>query len=117
MKKKWSKAQYGRERYLAKEFLKHKAAEQKLRESIRRIVSGLMTEQKKNLMEAKRVQLILPVRERKRADVLLKKLRLKSGVDYDYGVGKGATFIIDLDKKYYNKVLELFISKNIQVRG
>ena len=117
MKKKWSKAAYGRERQLAKEFIKHKRNEEKLRESIRRIVSGLMTEQKKNLMEAKRVQLILPVRERKRADVLLKKLRLKSGVDYDYGVGKGATFIIDLDKKYYNKVLELFISKNIQVRG
>ena len=117
MRKKWSKAQYGRERFLAKEFVKHKRNEAKLRESIRRIVSGLMTEQKKDLMEAKRVQLILPVRERKRADVLLKKLKLKSGVDYDYGVGKGATFIIDLDKKYYNKVLELFISKNIQVRG
>ena len=29
MKKKWSKAQYGRERYLAKEFLKSKNPEQK----------------------------------------------------------------------------------------
>ena len=122
MKKKWPKAAYKRERFLAKEFVKHLRTreleqEARLRESIRNIVKGLMTEQKKDLMEAKRVQLILPVRERKRADVLLKKLRLKSGVDYDYGVGKGATFIIDLDKKYYNKVLELFISKGIQVRG
>ena len=38
MKKKWPKAAYKRERYLAKEFLKHKASEQKLRESIRRII-------------------------------------------------------------------------------
>ena len=44
MRKKWSKAQYGRERYLAKEFLKHKAAEQKLRESIRRIVKRLIND-------------------------------------------------------------------------
>ena len=38
MRKKWSKAQYGRERYLAKEFTKHKKAEQKLRESIRKVI-------------------------------------------------------------------------------
>ena len=42
MKKKWSKAQYGRERYLAKEFLKSKKAEQKLRESIRKIIKRLI---------------------------------------------------------------------------
>ena len=38
MRKKWTKAQYGRERYLAKEFLKGKKNEAKLRESIRRII-------------------------------------------------------------------------------
>ena len=38
MRKKWSKAAYGRERFLAKEFIKHKKNEQKLRESIRRII-------------------------------------------------------------------------------
>ena len=45
MKKKWSKAQYGRERYLAKEFLnvqKAKLKEQKLRESIRNIIKRLI---------------------------------------------------------------------------
>jgi len=41
MKKKWTKAQYGRERYLAKEFLSSKA-EQKLRESIRNIIKRLI---------------------------------------------------------------------------
>ena len=41
MRKKWTKAQYGRERYLAKEFVKSKKAEQKLRESIRKIIKRL----------------------------------------------------------------------------
>ena len=38
MRKKWEKAQYGKERYLAREFIKHKKNEQKLRESIRSII-------------------------------------------------------------------------------
>ena len=44
MRKKWSKAAYGRERQLAKEFVKHLKGETKLRESIRKIVSGLMND-------------------------------------------------------------------------
>ena len=61
MKKKWPKAAYKRERFLAKEFVKHLRTnelnqEMKLKESIRKIVKGLMTEQKKNLTEAKRVK-------------------------------------------------------------
>ena len=46
MRKKWSKAQYGREKFLAKEFVKHKENIAKLRESIRKIVGGLINEQK-----------------------------------------------------------------------
>ena len=41
MRKKWSKAQYGRERYLAKEFLKsqkQRMAEHKLRKLVRKVV-------------------------------------------------------------------------------
>jgi len=41
MKKKWSKAQYGRERYLATEFLKSKKqqmAENKLRSLVRKVI-------------------------------------------------------------------------------
>ena len=45
MKKKWPKAAYKRERYLAKEFVKHKENIAKLRESIRKIVGGLINEQ------------------------------------------------------------------------
>jgi|3_EtaG_2_1085321.scaffolds.fasta_scaffold07064_2 hypothetical protein len=44
MKKKWPKAAYKRERFLAKEFVKHKRNEAKLRESIRGIVNRLITE-------------------------------------------------------------------------
>ena len=40
MRKKWSKAAYGRERYLAREFLKSKSKvnEQKLRELVRKVI-------------------------------------------------------------------------------
>ena len=44
MRKKWSKAAYGRERQLAVEFLKHKRNEAKLKESIRKIVSRLIND-------------------------------------------------------------------------
>ena len=44
MRKKWSKAAYGRERYLAKEFLKAKTGEQKLKETIRKIVVRLIND-------------------------------------------------------------------------
>ena len=44
MRKKWSKAAYGRERQLAKEFLKHKRNEAKLKESIRKIVTRLIND-------------------------------------------------------------------------
>ena len=44
MRKKWSKAAYGRERQLAREFVKHKRNEAKLKESIRKIVSRLIND-------------------------------------------------------------------------
>ena len=44
MKKKWPKAAYKRERFLAKEFVKHLKGETELRESIRRIIKGLMND-------------------------------------------------------------------------
>ena len=44
MKKKWPKAAYKRERYLAKEFLKHKMGEEKLRESIRGLIRGMLND-------------------------------------------------------------------------
>ena len=44
MKKKWPKAAYKRERFLAKEFVKHKENIAKLRESIRKIIKGLIND-------------------------------------------------------------------------
>ena len=44
MKKKWPKAAYKRERFLAKEFVKHLRDTTKLRESIRKIVAGLIND-------------------------------------------------------------------------
>jgi hypothetical protein len=42
IRKKWSKATYGKERYLAREFIKSRKAEKKLRESIRKIIKRLV---------------------------------------------------------------------------
>ena len=44
MQKKWPKAAYKRERFLAKEFVKHLKGETQLRESIRKIVRGLIND-------------------------------------------------------------------------
>jgi len=44
MKKKWPKAAYKRERFLAKEFVKHLQDTAKLRESIRKIVKRLIND-------------------------------------------------------------------------
>ena len=111
MRKKWTKAQYGRERYLAKEFLKSKKqqmTEQRVREFVRKRI-GI-------LFEAKMVQLQIPMRDRKKVDKILKKSRGKEGKDFDYGVGRGSTFMLELDKKFQDRVIELLIKNRIQVK-
>ena len=42
MRKKWTEAKYGKERHLAKEFIKSQKAEQKIRESIRKIIPEVL---------------------------------------------------------------------------
>ena len=111
MRKKWTKAQYGRERYLAKEFLKSKKqqmTEQRVREFVRKRI-GI-------LFDAKMVQLQIPMRDRKKVDKILKKSRGKEGKDFDYGVGRGSTFMLELDKKFQDRVIELLIKNRIQVK-
>ena len=117
MRKKWTKAQYGRERYLAKEFIKNKINTAKLRESIVSIVTKELLGEKKKLNESKMVQFQIKEIDKKKVKKVLDKLRLKMGKDYDFGVGKGAIFVLELDKKYQNKVLELFVKSRINVRG
>ena len=86
-----------------------KITKQRLREIIK--------EEIRNLREAKMVQLQIKEIEKKKVKKILDKLKLKMGKDYDFGVGKGATFILELDKKYEDKVLELLMKNRINVQG
>ena len=58
----------------------------------------IIIEEIKNLREGKRRQLQIPIIDKIKVNKLLKKLRLKIGKDYDVGVGKGSTFILDIDQ-------------------
>ena len=69
------------------------------------------------LTEGKRVQFIIPMRDRKKTAQVLNKTRLKMGRDYDYGAGKGSTFILDIDTNYRDKFLELAIKYDLGVRS
>ena len=69
------------------------------------------------LFEGKMIQFKIKEMDKGKVRKILDKLRLKMGKDYDFGVGRGATFILDLDRKYQNKVLELFIKNRINVQG
>ena len=69
------------------------------------------------LLEGKMIQFKIKEMDKRKVRKMLDKLRLKMGKDYDFGVGKGATFILDLDRKYQNKVLELFMKNRINVQG
>ena len=77
----------------------------------------IIKEEIRNLREAKMVQLQIKEIEKKKVKKILDKLKLKMGKDYDFGVGKGATFILELDKKYEDKVLELLMKNRINVQG
>jgi len=117
MSKKWTKAQYGRERYLAKEFIKSKKqqmAEGKLREVIREIL-------KEQLNEAKFKKVILPndMKTKLKVSKMIKQMKLKIDKDYDVKAldskGKEQKFFIL--PKYRNDFLDALIQNNIKVRG
>ena len=122
MKKKWTKAQYGRERYLAKEFLQSKSEqmnESKLREQIREII-------KEQLNEVKFKKIILP-NDKKSQTVLskiIKKMNLRYQKDYNllaHGScplkAKGGNQVIMILPKHYNKFIELSMKNNLNPRG
>ena len=46
----------------------------------------------------------------------LKKLRLKSGKDYDIGYGSSRSFVLDIDVKHLDKVVTIFMKNRIQVK-
>jgi len=45
MRKKWTKAQYGRERFLAKEFIKHLESKQMNEQRLRKVIRGIIKQQ------------------------------------------------------------------------
>jgi len=70
------------------------------------------------LNEGKMVQWEIKDRDKKNVSKILNKLRLKMGKHYDFGASRhGATFVLELDKKLEDKVLELFIKNRINVQG
>ena len=111
MRKKWSKAAYGRERQLAKEFIKHKRNEAKLRESIKKIVSGLITEQTLNEVRYQEITISLDDFDKVRK---LFKPKRQQIVKHPYST---KTFGLKVDKKQYDKTLELLMKKRIDVQG
>ena len=62
------------------------------------------------------VQWQIPVRDKIKVDKILKKLRLKIGKHYDIGVGRSGTFVLELDRKYIDKVLDVLVASRIQVK-
>jgi len=111
MKKKWPKAAYKRERFLAKEFVKHLRTnelnqEMKLRESIKKIVGGLIT-------EVRYQEISISLDDFYTVRKLLKPKR-QHIVKHPYSQ---KTFGLKVDKKDYNKTLEILMKKRIDVQG
>ena len=59
-------------------------------------------------------QFQIPTREQKKVDAILRKANFKEGRDFDYGVGKGPTFILAVDKKLENEILSLLVQKGVR---
>ena len=82
---------------------------------IKEIIVQEMAQFNKQLKEGKmQTQFQKPTREQKKVDMLLRKGRYKEGKDFDYGVGKGPTFILAVEKKLENKILSLLVQKGIK---
>ncbi len=116
MKKKWPKAAYKRERFLAKEYVKHLRTreleqETKLRESIRKIVKGLINEQ--TLNEVRYQEISISLDDFNKVRKLLKPKRQQI-VKHPYSQ---KTFGLKVDKKNYDKTLEILMKKRIDVQG
>ena len=110
MRKKWVKAEYKKERYMANKFLESMNQNESIEDRVRQLVRETI----KDLMEGKRRQLEIPVMDKLKVDKILKQLKLKIGKDYDIGAGKGSTFILDVEGKHLDKVITLFMKNRIR---
>ena len=126
MKKKWTKAQYGRERYLAKEFIKSKSEqmnESKLRKQIRGIIKEQLNEYTgagKPIPRNKAKQLFVPEKEMIRFSRVFKKL-IQKGFVYIGDQTKEKKklrkhYTVTVDKKMYNNLLDILMSKRFKVK-
>ena len=86
--------------------------EKQIRYWIREIIKEFKL---KKLNEGKRRQLQIPIMDKLKVNKILKKMRFKIGKDYDVGVGKGATFILDVDQKVLDKLLDVLVANRIRV--
>ena len=72
------------------------------------------------LVEAKQMQFKIPYREQKNVMKVLRMAKsakvgkYKEGKHYDFGVGKGTTFILAVDKKLEDEILSLLIQKGVR---
>ena len=69
------------------------------------------------LNEGRRRQLQIPIIDKLKVNKILKKQRLKMGKDYDFGVGKGSTFVLDVDQKVLDNLLDILIANRVRVMG
>ena len=89
-----------------------KITKQRLREIIK--------EEIRNLREAKQTQFTIPYREQKNVMKILRTAKsamvgkYKEGKHYDFGVGKGTTFILAVDNKLEDEILSLLIQKGVR---
>ena len=77
----------------------------------------IIKEEIQKINESKRVSLQIPIADKRKTMQILNKLRMRQGSQYDFGVGKGSTFILDVDKKFQNKILDFLMKNRVRVHG
>ena len=77
----------------------------------------IVKEEIQKINEAKSVQLQIPIADKRKTMQILNRLRMRQGTQYDFGVGKGSTFILDVDKKFQNKILDFLMKNRVRVHG
>jgi len=109
MRKKWTKAQYGRERYLAKEYIKHLDSKELTESKIRKVVRNIIKEE---LNEAK-AEIVIDLKDFDKVKKIVKKIK---GQLVKHSFAK-KTFGVKVDKNQYNKALEFLMKNKINPRG
>ena len=119
MRKKWTKAQYGRERYLTKEFLKSKKLHQMNEQKLRKLIRNIIKEVRLNEVKFAELYLKNDWKTKKIVSKIIKKMRLKIDKDYDVKAlsARGGEQKFMILPKHRNDFLELLIKNNIKVRG